>query len=178
MIHKLLVFFAFIDRVFARTVKFVLISVLLGMIFLVVTQVILRNIFNSGIPWADVAARHMVLWIAFLGAMLATRSREHISIGALLRVFPRKSRNAVRIGLDALACSVSFILAKASFAFVLDEKAMGIELFMGIPTWIAEVIIPFGFAMISIEYAIGVFWDIWRIITEGNDTVEAGRGPR
>ncbi len=173
--QKLLNFFKEIDLAFARCVEILLIIMLLAMMLLVAGQVILRNVFSSGIPWADVASRHMVLWAAFLGAMLATRSRQHIAIDALTRLFPRKSRNSIRIGLDLLACFVAFLLAKAAYSFVLAEKAMGTMLFADVPTWVAQLIIPFGFAMISLEYAIGVCLDIWRIYKEGPKHV-AGRG--
>jgi len=174
--QRILNFFSSVDRTFARIVKTLLIVILLAMVGFVVLQVILRNIFDSGIPWADVAARHMVLWVAFLGAMLATRSRQHISIDAITCVIPRRARNAVRIALDALACVVALILAKAALSFVIEERAMGTELFIGIPTWVAQVVIPFGFAMISIEYAIGIGLDIYRIVKNGGSRYEAGRG--
>jgi len=175
-LQKIINFFNCVDQVFAKLVKSLLIIILLSMVGFVVLQVILRNFFHSGISWADVATRHMVLWVAFLGAMLATRSRQHISIDALTRMVPRKARNSVRIALDMLSCAVSVILAKASLAFVLEERAMGTELFIGIPTWVAQIVIPFGFTMIAIEYAIGVCLDIYRIVKEGDRYVVAGKG--
>lgn len=167
-------FFIAIDKVFAWIVENLLIIILIGMTLLVATQVVLRNFFGSGITWADVTAKHCVLWVAFLGAMLATRSRQHIAIDVLTRFIPRKPRNVVRIGLDLLACIISFVLAKASLAFMFTERAMETELFIGMPTWIAQAVIPFGFAMISLEYAIGVGLDIYRI-AKGSG-YEAGKG--
>ena len=164
------------DLVFAKILEVTLIVLLLAMMTLVASQVVLRNVFNSGIAWADVASKHMVLWVAFFGAMLATRSREHIAVDALMRVIPRIARNSVRIGIDALACLISFLLAKASFFFVLSERQAGAELFTGVPTWIIQAIIPFGFAMIALEYAIGIGLDVWRIAMEGRPGYVAGRG--
>jgi TRAP-type C4-dicarboxylate transport system permease small subunit len=168
--------FSLIDRAFAKLVQVFLIAILLSMTLLVVGQVVLRNVFASGIVWGDVAARHMVLWVAFLGAMLATRGRKHLAIDAVTRLLPRRLRNVVRIILDTLACFVSFLLARASLVFVLDEKAMGMDLISGVPAWVAQTVIPFGFAMIALEYAIGVVLDIWRIATNGSSHVVAGRG--
>lgn len=169
-------FFVFIDKAFARIVEILLIVFLLAMMFLVAGQVVLRNVFSSGISWADVASRQMVLWVAFLGAMLATRSREHISIDVLTRLLPRRTRNSVRIGLDLLAAIVAFLLAKASLAFVISERASGSILFVNIPTWWAQTVIPFGFAMISLEYVIGIGLDIWRIANDRSGQHVAGKG--
>lgn len=173
--QKLVRFFVFIDNLFAKIVGNLLIFMLLSMTLLVAAQVVLRNFFNSGISWADVAARHSVMWVAFLGAMLATRSRQHIAIDILTRFIPRKPKNIVRIFLDLFACIAAYYLASASWAFVLEERDMGTELFLGIPTWTAQTIIPFGFIMISLEYAIGIFLDVWRIVT-CDPGHEAGRG--
>jgi len=168
-------FFSLVDRVFAKLVEASLIAILISMTLLVVGQVVLRNLFASGIVWGDVAARHMVLWVAFLGAMLATRGRKHIAIDAITRLLPRRPRNVIRIVLDTLACAISFLLARASLMFVLEERAMGMELISGVPAWVAQTVIPFGFAMISLEYAIGVVLDIHRIYLNGLSHL-AGRG--
>lgn len=174
--RRIITFLAWIDRAFAASVEALLIIFILGMVALVAAQVFLRNLFDSGIDWADLAARNMVLWVAFLGAMLATRSRSHIAIDVLTRFMPRIPRNALRVVLDAFSCLVALLLARAALAFVLSEKATGGVLFEGMPVWIAMSIIPFGFAMISLEYAIGIGLDIWRIATTGTKGFEAGRG--
>lgn len=165
-----------VDRIFAVIIEVLLVLFLIGMVGLVASQVLLRNFFGGGIAWADIAARNMVLWVAFLGAMLGTRARSHVAIDILTRFLPRVPKNAVRVGLDAFSCVVAFLLARAALAFVLQERTAGSMLFEGMPAWIAQSIIPFGFAMISLEYAIGIGLDIWRIATTGTKGFEAGRG--
>ncbi|MGB5605171.1 MAG: TRAP transporter small permease subunit, partial [Gammaproteobacteria bacterium] len=44
---------------------------LLLLLALVFGQVVARNIFNSGIPAADILSRYMVLYVTFFGAALA-----------------------------------------------------------------------------------------------------------
>ena len=171
-------FFQFIDQAFAKIVEVLLVVIILAMVFLVASQVFFRNVLSSGITWADIISRHIVLWTAFLGAMLATRSREHIAIDAITRLFHRRTRNFIRIGLDVLASAVSLLLGRASYFFVLSEREVGTTLVSDIPTWIIQVIIPFGFAMISLEYAIGVGLDIWRIVKNDDSNYVAGKGRR
>ncbi|OGQ22922.1 MAG: hypothetical protein A3I05_08585 [Deltaproteobacteria bacterium RIFCSPLOWO2_02_FULL_44_10] len=161
-------FFNQIDRSFARAVELCLMLILFFMGGVTLLQVILRDVFDSGIANAEILSRHMVLWITFLGAMLGTRTRGHIAIDMVARLLPRRPRNALRILLDAVACIVSYYLMKASYAFVLDEKMMGGMLVGNIPTWWAQAVIPFGFAVISFEYAIGIVLDIKRIREVGD----------
>ena len=42
---------------------------------LLVLQVILRNFFHHGVLWFDPLVRTLVLWVAFLGALMATSQR-------------------------------------------------------------------------------------------------------
>lgn len=156
-------FFRFIDRAFAWVVEILLVVILVATVGVTFLQVILRNFFNSGISWAEIAGRNAVLWIALLGAMLATRARGHLSIDAVTKLLPRRSRNALRVFLDAFAAAICFLLAKASFVFVMDERAMSSDLFLGVKSWMVQIIIPFGFSMMSLEYCIGVVLDILRI---------------
>jgi len=159
--------FSAADRAFKYIVQGVLATVWLGMIALVFSQVVLRGLFNSGISWADVVGRHMVLWIAFLGAMLATRSRQHISIDLASRLVPRRARNGLRFILDIVACIICCALTIAAVKFVISEHEMETVLFAGIPLWTIETIIPFGFAMMTFEYAVGVVLDILRFVYNG-----------
>jgi TRAP-type C4-dicarboxylate transport system permease small subunit len=175
-VKRIVSFFVWVDKVFAISIEAMLVVLLLTMVVLISAQVVLRNFFNSGIAWSDVAARNMVLWVAFMGAMLATRVRSHVAIDILTRFIPRIPRNVVRIALDTFACIVTFLLARTALAFVIEERAMGSILFANIPTWIVETIIPFGFAMISLEYLIGIGLDIWRISTTTTRDFEAGKG--
>lgn len=174
--NPLIKFFIFLDKMFAAIVDALLIITLLLMVGLIAGQVLLRNLISGGgIQWAEIAARHMVIWVAFFGAMLATRSRQHVAIDALTRFIPRLARNSVRIILDAFACVVALLLAKAAFDFVLAERAMGSILFAEVPTWTVQSIIPFGFAMISLEYAIGIGLDIYRIAHDKDHVAGKGR---
>lgn len=159
--------FSAADRVFKYITQGILSTVLLSMIGLIFAQVLLRGIFNTGISWADVVGRHMVLWIAFLGAMLATRSRQHISIDLASRLIPRRARNALRFILDIVACIVCCALTIAAIKFVIAEREMETILFAGIPLWTITTIIPFGFAMMTFEYTVGVVLDILRFVYNG-----------
>jgi TRAP-type C4-dicarboxylate transport system permease small subunit len=159
--------FGVVDRVFKQVVESLLASVLLGMVALVFLQVILRDFFHSGISWADVAGRHMVLWIAFLGAMLTTRSRQHLSIDLVSRLVPKRVRNVIRFFLDMVACVVCIFLMRAAITLVVEEHAMGTEIFSGVPLWIIQLIIPIGFLVMALEYALGVVLDVLRLLYNG-----------
>ncbi|MFH1653202.1 MAG: TRAP transporter small permease [Pseudomonadota bacterium] len=168
-------FFNFIDKAFAYFIEGLLVTSLLFLAGITFLQVILRNFFDSGLFWADVGSRNLVMWVAFLGAMLATRERRHIAIEALIKVIPKKMRDAVRVLLDLVAALITAILAKAGYDFVYSEYQMGAVMFYNIKSWYVQSIIPFGFAMISLEYLIGVILDIRRLIMAGETSERTRR---
>jgi C4-dicarboxylate transporter DctQ subunit len=65
-----------------------LIIILLGvMVILAFLQVILRNLFSFGFLWADPLLRYMVMWVGFLGAVIATREEKHFGVDFVTRYF-------------------------------------------------------------------------------------------
>ncbi|MCK5838003.1 MAG: TRAP transporter small permease, partial [Desulfobacula sp.] len=68
----------------------ILIGLLLSMICMAVLQIVMRNLFDSGILWGDELIRVLVLWIGLIGAMIASRNNHHISIDVISRYLPDK----------------------------------------------------------------------------------------
>ena len=62
-----------------------LILMLAAMVLLAATQIFLRNFFNMSIYGTDQMLRLLVLWVAFLGAVAASRDGKHIHVDAIAR---------------------------------------------------------------------------------------------
>jgi TRAP-type C4-dicarboxylate transport system permease small subunit len=131
-----------------------LVCVLLGMIVLAFVQIILRNFAGTGFVWSDAMLRSMVLWIGMVGAMIATREDNHISVDLLTPLLSPRSKSAVRIFTDAFTSITCGLLTYASLQFLRDEYNGGAKAFAGIPNWVVESILPVAFAVISLRYLI------------------------
>ncbi len=145
-----------IDRglyLFENSLLILILGVMVLMAFL---QVVLRNLFHSGILWGDIFLRHLVLWVGFIGASLATRSERHINIDVLTRLLSKKIIPYIRIFVNLVAIAVGSVLVKAAFVFVRYEYEAKTILFTNIPAWYFELIIPVGFALISFRFLLKV----------------------
>jgi C4-dicarboxylate transporter, DctQ subunit len=143
-----------LDRIFYR-IEFALLVVFLGsMVLLAFMQVVLRNFFNTGLVWADTLVRHLVLWLGFVGATLATREKRHIGIDAITRFLSARAKLVVLILTSVFAAIVCYYLASAAWMFVLDEQSNGGELVLGIKTWVALLIIPAGYLLVAFHFLI------------------------
>jgi len=85
-----------IERLFVTLNGAAVILLLAGMAGVVGANVGLRYLTNNSLPWADEAARYMMIWMTFLGAGLALRSGMHVAITNLQDSLPNAARIAVR----------------------------------------------------------------------------------
>ncbi len=127
---------------------------LTAMVLLAPLQILLRNLFDQGISWADPLIRVLVLWVGLMGAVAAARGDRHISIDAVSRMVSPRTRAGVGLITSSFTAVVSALVAWHSGRFVWDEKAYGSVAFSGIPAGMLEVVIRVSFALIAIRYAL------------------------
>ena len=134
-----------------------IVLLILTLLGISITQIILRNLDLNGILWAETAMRVIVLWLAFLGAMRASRLQNHISINlfqqiqnpAFLLITHRLSQF-----FSALVCATA---AYFSWLFLVIEYQDSQIAFLFFPNWFIESIIPLGLGVISIRFIYQLF---------------------
>lgn len=148
-----------LDALLNKAEGALLILLLVVMLVLAFLQVVLRNFFSSGFLWADIVLRHLVLWIGFLGAALATSQERHISIDAITRFLSPRLKHAMHVVTNLFAAVVCYYLMTASITFIRSEVEAGTTVYADIPGWYAEVIIPVGFGLLMVHFAVRVAID-------------------
>ncbi|MCS6798358.1 MAG: TRAP transporter small permease subunit [Myxococcota bacterium] len=119
-----------VDDGLARGEAAIAAAVLLVMIVLAATQALLHNVATGlGVAWAHAALESLdwidtflqkgTLWLAFLGASLATHADRHIAIDVVQRVVPPRVRLVLRVLAAFGAAAVAFVLARVFFATVM-----------------------------------------------------------
>ena len=126
---------------------------LLLLLFLVTLQVILRNVFGSGIPDADILSRHLVLYVIFFGAALAIERHRHIRIDVLSVLFQPHRLQALRRALYLVSALVCAVLAWAAVRFWYDDWQYVAEH----ERWssVLALIMPFGFGLLCLHFILG-----------------------
>ena len=136
----------------------------LGLLLLGFLQIVMRNVFASGLFGADEIMRHLVLWIGFLGASLATREQRHLRIDLLSRVLPPRYQPWLDGVTHLLALVGCVMLAQASLDFVSGERTAQTVLAVGVSAWIAQSIIPLGFCLMASRFALHLV-NAWNPVT-------------
>jgi len=127
-------------------------AALLAMGLLPVIEMVARGVTGSGIPGAQSFVQHLTLWVAFLGAMLATREGRHLSLSAGLKIFPDRIHHYGDQLAAAASTAVSAGLFWASYQFVKSEYDFSTG--AGghwLPAWALEAILPLAFLVITIR---------------------------
>jgi TRAP-type C4-dicarboxylate transport system permease small subunit len=79
-------------------------------------NVILRYLFNSGLPWAEELSRFLFVWITFLGAVGAMKENKHLGFSSVVKKMPLAIKKLFVITSNALMLYVLYLLLTGSWA--------------------------------------------------------------
>ena len=141
-----------------------LVALLTGLILLSTGQILLRNFFDIGFIWGDEALRMLVLWLAVVGAVAASRSDKHINIAVLDRFLSGRLGIAKDIVVHAFTAGVCGVVAWYGLSFVRTSHEFGDVLLGQVPAWIPQLVLPVGFGLICYRYTLFALSDAARLI--------------
>ncbi|MFC1533387.1 TRAP transporter small permease [Thermodesulfobacteriota bacterium] len=121
------------------------------------------NIFLGQVDWTEPLVRLLVLWITFLGASLLTSENRHIKIDLMQSLISPPwvyIREAVLSFSCVLICA---LMLWASIDYIRIEMEFGSNLFLGVPAWICQLIIPAGFSVIIFRFFLRAIEQLLRI---------------
>jgi len=105
--------------------------VLLLLILVAAAQALLRNLTLVHVGWANGLLEHLswgdsfmqksTLWLAFLGASLATHNEKHIAIDVLSRISPKRAQALLSVVIGLFAAVTCFYLARVFFQAVMNN---------------------------------------------------------
>ena len=117
-------------------------------------EAVIRPVHPTGIPGSSMWVQHLTLWVAFLGAAVASRRGELLSLSAGPSMVPPAWKPRLLSLSGAVGVVVSVVLSYASAVLTRAEWEGGRELALGVPVWVAVGVMPVGFLLIG--------WRLWR----------------
>ncbi len=135
-----------------RVEDWLLISMLAVMVVLAVTQIVYRNVFGGGVVWIDPLLRMLVLWVALSGAVIASRTDNHIRIDFFAKYITGRYYFYIKRIVHAYCVVICALISWYSINFVRMDYEFGTEAFAGMPTWVTQLIIPIAFGLMAFRY--------------------------
>ncbi|OFZ55059.1 MAG: hypothetical protein A2428_17420 [Bdellovibrionales bacterium RIFOXYC1_FULL_54_43] len=147
-------YFKRLDDLIEKAEGWALIMILSVMMVVAFIQVVLRNVFSSGISWGDGLTRALVLWAGFLGASLAVKQGRYINIDVISRLLSDRAKRVSRVCVYLFSSVVCFFMGLASVNFVKMEYDSATQYSIGIDSWIIELVIPSIFFFLTFRFSL------------------------
>lgn len=123
------------------------------MVVLPLAEIVARGVFGVGVPGAGPFTQHLTLWVGFLGAALAATEGKLLALATGELIPEGKFRTGSRIFAATVGTLVTALLFWACVELVRIEKDAGSEVAAGLPTWVAQLALPIGFALVGLRLA-------------------------
>ncbi|MBT3922675.1 MAG: TRAP transporter small permease [Nitrospina sp.] len=143
-----------VDRILEKIEGHLIVLILSLMILLSFGQMLLRNFFDLGIIWGDTLLRQWVLWLGFLGASMAAKQNKHISIEVFSNFLSPYWKQIIKSFTQLAAGIISGFLAWSAWSFMIFEKESESVLFLDLPVWIFQIVLPYSFIVIALRFII------------------------
>jgi len=134
-----------------------LVVLLAAMVLLAAGQIVLRNFMNMSIAGSDQLLRLLVLWVAFMGAVAASREGKHIHVDAIVRWLPGRAHALARAVTDLFTLAVCGVLAYESARYLVNSRAAEEVAFADVPLWITASVLPLAFSLIGLRYCLRLY---------------------
>ena len=117
---------------------------LVAVLLCVVTAGIIFRAFNEPLSWTDEICGFLMVWLACLGWMIATRHNAHIRIRLLLDKLPGKAWRGTEVVIQVAVALVGIVVAWKSIRLVQvnsDIEAMSVPISVA---WMYAPLLPAG----------------------------------
>lgn len=85
---------------------------------LVVVNIVLRYIFNSGLVWSEEVATGCFVWSVFIGAVAVFKHRGHVGVDIIVKKLPDGLQKAVRLITDIILVGLNGYMAYLSVLYI------------------------------------------------------------
>lgn len=125
---------------------------LLFMAVLPVLDLIARTAFHKSVPGTSGIVPNLTLWVGFLGAMIASREKKHLTISTGIQFLPPLYQKIAAIVASVVSTAVCAGLTWAGWRFIQEERASTTMIGDWLPIWIAESILPISFGVMTLQF--------------------------
>lgn len=144
-------------RHWIQRVEDTLLALLLAMTVLLACALIAQRVlWDSGWLGGEAATRTLVLWLAMFGAMAATRDHRHLAIDVLPNLLGPRLRAITYALTQLFSAAICAALAWYALSLLQMERDAPGELFGPVKSWHGMLILPCGFALMSLRFLLGV----------------------
>jgi TRAP-type C4-dicarboxylate transport system permease small subunit len=146
----------------------VCIALFVGILGIMVLQVSFRYVLNTPLVWTEELARILYIWACYLGAPVALRRGNHVTILVVLERLPRGLGRLVGLGIHAI--SLMFFVALAILGTGLMIRSHTVDaITLPIPWSVIYLAVPLSAALMILQTLAGG----WQLFQGGGEEARA-----
>lgn len=77
--------------------EYILVILSVFTVVVIFSQVVLRYIFSSSLPWSEEIARYAFIWMIYIGVSYGVKRQKHLSVDVITMLFERKGQIVINI---------------------------------------------------------------------------------
>lgn len=112
-----------------KSLKFILgnLEEIIASIFIIITTVlvviniIMRYVLNSGLVWSEEVATGCFVWSVFIGAIAAFKHRGHVGVDIVVNMLPAVPRRFVSTAMDMVLVLMNGYMAYMSAVYIMTS---------------------------------------------------------
>lgn len=132
-----------------RLEEWLLIATYTAMLIIGTAQVVFRYVINFSLSWSQDLLTYILIWSVFIGISLAVRERRHIKVELAFLILPEKAIFYLKVlsnYIFMIFCGIiSYYSLQKVYKLIFVNPQMSES--TGLPMWIIQVAIPFGFIL-------------------------------
>jgi tripartite ATP-independent transporter DctM subunit len=136
-----------------RRLEDVAVFICLAAVALFPSLEVVARFFETGIHSSTDYVQHLVIWITFLGGMIASRENNHLGLTVALEYVPKPARTRIETATHLLAAGVSTVLAWSAYSFVDLAFLPGMKVGIFPQRWVMTIL-PIGFGIIALRFVL------------------------
>ncbi|MEI8093613.1 MAG: TRAP transporter large permease subunit [Spirochaetales bacterium] len=138
-------------RFFHRAEEWVGIGSLFLLLLLPLADFLSRKFLNEPIPGSLITTRHLMLYITFIGGMLAAREGQHLAIGTFISFANERLKKLLHAVTSFAAVTISTAFVWGSLSLFLTGFTPG-ALVGFLPLQVFTVVLPIGMTFITVRF--------------------------
>lgn len=139
-----------LEQFFVTLNGWALILMLSGMALIVGANIALRYLTSHSLPWADEAARYLMIWLTFTGAGLILRIGGHVAITNLQDSLPETGQKLLRAALVVILLLFFGFMVQVGWQYA-QRMQFQVTPALRLPFIYVYAAMPVGFALLIVH---------------------------
>jgi C4-dicarboxylate transporter DctM subunit len=112
-----------------------------------------RPLGNLHVPGSAAYVQHLTLWLAFVGGLVTTHRRQHLTLSTREFLGAGRLRGLADLAANAVAAATTAVLCYASAQVVHEDRIGGKVIPGGIAEWASELVMPVTLGLMALTFA-------------------------